>query len=87
MTYGKLSVSDVISFDKEIDKKELIVLAGSSEQRSEHPLGKAIVEYANNEKIPLLECNDFKMTTGKGVSAKVNNTQIFCGIDCSFTLW
>ena len=41
LTYGRLEVSDVISFDPALDEMELLSLAASAEAKSEHPLAKA----------------------------------------------
>lgn len=79
LTYGRLDVSDMISFDETISETDLLSLAASAETRSEHPLGKAIVEYAKSKKVPLLESNDFKMTAGKGILAEVGNHSLLCG--------
>ncbi len=79
LTYGKLSVSDVIVLRSDIDEKRLVSLAASAEQKSEHPLGKAIVEYVSKNNAELLKCGDFKMSAGKGISANVDGTTLFCG--------
>lgn len=79
LTYGKLSVSDVISFSSDIDERKLISLAASAEQKSEHPLGKAIVAYAEDNNIEYPECTEFKMSAGKGISAVVGTIQLHCG--------
>ena len=42
LTYGKLEVSDIISFEEGTDENALLSLAASAEAKSEHPLGKAI---------------------------------------------
>lgn len=42
LTYGKLEVSDIISFDKSISESELLTLTASAEARSEHPLSKLL---------------------------------------------
>ncbi len=39
LTYGRLEVSDVISFEETLDETALLSLAASAEVRSEHPLG------------------------------------------------
>ena len=46
LTYGRLEVSDITSFDPEIDEDTLLSLAASAEAKSEHPLGKALVAHA-----------------------------------------
>ena len=79
LTLGCLKVSDVISFDENTSKNELLSLAASAESKSEHPLGKAIVDYAKNENILLIDSSDFKMTVGKGIFANINDVKVLCG--------
>ena len=79
LTYGRLAVSDMISFDETISETDLLSLAASAEARSEHPLGKAIVAYARVKEVPLMESTAFKMTTGKGIFAEVDNRRLLCG--------
>ena len=79
LTYGRLDVSDMISFDETISETEMLSLAASAETRSEHPLGKAIVEYAKSKEVPLMESNSFNMITGKGIFAKVGSHSLLCG--------
>ena len=55
LTYGRLDVSDTISFDETISETDLLSLAASAEARSEHPLGKAITAYAKAKEVPLME--------------------------------
>lgn len=79
LTYGRLDVSDIISFDEEVGEAELLSLAASAEAKSEHPLGKAIVAYAKAKEVPLTESTAFRMTTGKGIFAEVDNRRLLCG--------
>ena len=79
LTYGRLDVSDIISFDENVSERELLTLAASAEARSEHPLGKAIVAYAAAEGVTLTEAEDFKMTAGKGILAEVSGRRLICG--------
>ena len=79
LTYGRLDVSDIISFDENDSERELLALAASAEARSEHPLGKAIVAYAAAEGVTLTEAEDFKMTAGKGILAEVSGRRLICG--------
>lgn len=79
LTYGKLQVSDVISFDGKIDSNYILRMAASAEAKSEHPLGKAIVNDAINKKIDMIPSSDFKMTTGKGIMAVVADRKMLCG--------
>lgn len=79
LTYGRLKVSDVLSFSPELSKDKLLYLAASAEAKSEHPLGKAIVAYARKNDLPLGESAAFKMTSGKGISAEVDGCKLLCG--------
>lgn len=79
LTYGSLEVSDVISFAEGMNENELLALVAAAEAKSEHPLGKAIVAYAKNKKLPLASSNSFKMTAGKGIYAEVEGKKLFCG--------
>lgn len=79
LTYGKLVVSDVISFDSRKDENQLLFLAASAEAKSEHPLGKAIAAYALQKSISLTETDSFHMMSGKGICAEVSGRELLCG--------
>lgn len=79
LTMGKLEVSDLISFSKEMNETELLILLASAESRSEHPLGKAIVAHAKEKDIPLRDVEEFRMEAGKGIYAKVSDRKLLCG--------
>lgn len=79
LTYGKLKVSDIISFDKNISENDLLSLSASAEARSEHPLARALVSYAKEKNIPLKSSASFRMQSGKGVCAVVSGIKLYCG--------
>ena len=79
LTLGKLEVSDVIPLDSSADERELLSLAASAEAKSEHPLGKAIVAYAKEQGVDVIESDSFKMMAGKGICAEVAGKQLLCG--------
>lgn len=79
LTYGRLDVSDIFSFEADLNEVSLLALAASVEAKSEHPLGKAIVSCAKKKGLPLAESSDFKMAAGKGVSAEVSGKRLLCG--------
>lgn len=62
-----------------VSEKELLLLAASLEQKSEHPLSLAIKQKAKEEKLKLLKVQDFISKTGSGVSGKINNENIYGG--------
>jgi len=73
LTFGKLEVSDTISFSKELDENELLTLIAAAESRSEHPLGKAIVAHAKVKNLVLKDVKGFRMEAGKGIYANVSD--------------
>ena len=79
LTYGSLTVSDIISFDESMPQAELLALAASVEARSEHPLGKAIVDHSRGKGLHLRSADNFTMTPGGGVSALIDGRVIMCG--------
>ena len=82
ITEGKPSVTDIISAEG-TDTNELLSTALSLEQRSEHPLSRAITEYALQTDIKSAECSDFAAIPGKGLTGIINGSQI-CGGNLSF---
>ena len=79
ITFGRPEVSDIAVFENSLTERELLVLAASEESHSEHPLGKAIVAFAQSEGLGLLPVEDFQMRAGKGISARVGGKKLLCG--------
>ena len=79
LTHGRLAVSDCISLTEQISDEEILSLAASVEVYSEHPLAKAIVAFAQNNKSELKEITDFNMQPGRGIGGKIGGEQIYCG--------
>ncbi len=61
------------------DENELLRLAATVEQASEHPLADAIVRSANDRKLVLSKVEDFDSPTGKGAAGKVDGKSILLG--------
>ena len=79
ITEGKPSVADVIAFNG-FEKRDMIRLAATLEKRSEHPLGQAIVDYAEIEKIPTSErIESFQNFEGRGVTAAIDGKPVAVG--------
>ena len=70
-----------VAFIKALRQDEETVLrrAASVEKNSEHPIAKAIVKEAENRKLALFGVEEFKSFSGFGVSAKIENKEIFGG--------
>jgi Cu+-exporting ATPase len=79
ITEGKPSVTDVAAFNG-FEKKEMIRLAATLEKRSEHPLGTAIVDYAEFQKISTSDNVDsFQNFEGRGVTAAIDGKTVAVG--------
>ena len=78
VTKGEPTVTDIIPFG-EISKSDLMKAASSLESKSEHPLGKAILQKAKEEKIEICEVTDFKAVPGNGLSANLGEKILFGG--------
>lgn len=79
LTYGKPKVVGVESFDETYSSDELLKLAALAEQRSEHPLGKAILAYYVDNGGQPEEIQEFSLSAGMGVKARVNEKNILAG--------
>lgn len=78
LTEGKPYVTDVIPTSR-IDETEIIRLAASAEQGSEHPLGEAIVREAKNRDISLEPVTFFSAVTGRGIEGKLDGIPLLIG--------
>jgi Cu+-exporting ATPase len=67
-----------------INADRLLALAASLESSSEHPLGAAIVNAANDKALSLHPVGDFRSLTGQGVTGRVDKTQVALGNDRLF---
>ena len=78
VTLGKPRVTGISTIEG-IDQDQLLKLAASVEQNSDHPLGTAIVDEAVKRNLPLLETDEFYSETGKGLTAKIDSDMILIG--------
>jgi Cu+-exporting ATPase len=78
LTAGKPRVTSLIP-NAGFDEQQLLALAASLEQNSEHPLARAIVSEANERNIKFEAVADFESTTGGGVSGRINGKRVLIG--------
>jgi len=78
LTEGKPTVESVVAVSGG-DETELIRLAASLEQGSEHPLGSAVVAAAKANNILLASVTDFQARTGLGISGRVEGKSVSAG--------
>jgi len=79
LTQGKPDVTDIVADNSSIDEEEILKLAASLEQYSEHPLAQAIVNKAKDKKIKLENIKNFKAIPGHGVEGIYKNKKIIVG--------
>lgn len=80
LTYGTPEVVTVASFCAEWTEQELYRLTAGAELRSEHPLGKAIVNcYKGQHSEEISQPDAFRMIPGQGVTARVDGLEILAG--------
>lgn len=79
ITEGKPVVTDVLVADSALSEAELLTLAASAEQGSEHPLGEAIVVAAKERQLPLAKGSDFSAIPGHGIRVTVNERVLLLG--------
>ena len=78
ITNGKPKVIDLIPAPG-FEREKLLRIAASAEKGSEHPLGDAIVAYAAEQGITLLDAQQFEALPGRGISAVVEGEAILLG--------
>jgi len=79
LTYGNLEVSDIVPLVDDISEEELQKIVTISELKSEHPIGKAIVNHSKNEGKKYDDPDTFEMIPGKGVKVEYDNSTILSG--------
>ncbi len=93
ITEGNHSVTDVVVGDdtgvradggmlegeQRDAEREVLRLAASAERGSEHPIGQAIIDYAEDQGIELAELSDFDSVPGKGIEAVIDDRTVYVG--------
>ena len=79
LTCGRLAVSDILPLGSSISEEKLLELAASAELKSEHPLAKAIISFAEEREMILTEPEVFRMMAGRGVYAELSGKKVLCG--------
>ncbi|MFP7731863.1 heavy metal translocating P-type ATPase [Priestia aryabhattai] len=77
LTEGKPAVSEVVSLAAE--ESQLLAITKTLEDYSNHPIARAIVDYTTEKKVRSLQGSNFKILTGKGVQATIQETVYYAG--------
>lgn len=78
VTNGLPVVTDIFEEDG-VTKERLLEVAASLESKSEHPLSKAIVEYASENGTEIFDVEDFKAVPGRGLQAGYSGDMLYGG--------
>ena len=78
LTYGKLKISKIYNYSS-YKENDLMRLAGSIEEKSTHPIGKAFVDYMTENKIEKIEVENIQNIAGYGIVGKIKNKKIILG--------
>jgi Zn2+/Cd2+-exporting ATPase len=78
LTEGRFQVTDLV-LEEAASEKELLMVCGSVEQQSNHPLAMAIVDRAKNTGAELREAAALQNLTGLGVKSGLNGEMVWLG--------
>ena len=78
ITCGEPTVTDLLPA-ADVTETELLTLAAALEGRSEHPLARAVLAYAEEKQLELPSVTDFTDLPGNGLTAKLEGKEIFGG--------
>lgn len=76
LTEGKFEVVRIKSVRPDLDENEIVRIATSLEQNSEHPIATGIISKAKELSIAVSPVNNFKAITGKGIEADIEGKNI-----------
>ena len=80
ITSGEPKVTDILPAEG-VSAEELLRLANTLERKSEHPLAKAILEYAKEQNVAAEEVADFQALPGNGLTARLDGKALCGGND------
>ncbi len=79
ITSGEPVVTDIIPADPSVSDNVLLKFAAAVEEKSEHPLARAIIRKAKEEKIEPEEVTDFSAVVGNGLKGVLRGNEIAAG--------
>ena len=79
LTKGELRVVEVRVLDDKFSEEEVLRYAASVERVSEHPIAKAIVDYAESQGVKLEEVSKFEVIAGVGIRGSVASREVYVG--------
>lgn len=78
ITQGKPSVTDILTA-KGVSEEHLLRIAAAAEKGSEHPLGQAIVQEAEDRGLEIPKADGFRALPGRGIEAYISGSAVLAG--------
>lgn len=79
ITYGQPVVTDIGIVNEAYGESDIIRIAASLENKSEHPLAEAIMTKAKSMNVDIEEIEDFDSITGMGIRARISGDRVMLG--------
>ena len=79
LTYGDMEVTDVVSLCDKNTAQELLAIAASVEEHSNHPLSQAIVNAAQNHQLPHIDHGEVEYVIAHGLRSSLNGHCLIMG--------
>jgi Cu2+-exporting ATPase len=79
LTVGEPKVVELATAGSPLPEAELLRLVASAEQASEHPLAQAVVAYARERGVPVIDPTGFEAIPGHGLRATVDSLMVLVG--------
>lgn len=78
ITEGKPKVVEILALEK-VTENEVLSLAASIDQHSEHPIARAVVAHAEERALRISDSEGYRAVTGQGAEAKIDGLDYFIG--------
>lgn len=79
LTYGDMEVTDVIPLSVNNNARDLLAMAASVEEHSNHPLSQAVVNAAKQHELPHIDHGEVEYVIAHGLKTTLNNEQLVMG--------
>ncbi|OBT15539.1 metal transporter [Vibrio sp. UCD-FRSSP16_10] len=79
LTYGDMEVTDVIPICANNNARDLLAIAASVEEHSNHPLSQAVVNAAKHNELPHIEHGEVEYVIAHGLKTTLNGTKLVMG--------
>jgi Cd2+/Zn2+-exporting ATPase len=86
LTFGRLRLMDILPLNG-IASDELLRVAAAAEKFSEHPIGRALVQAAEERSLPVVNPQSFEVLPGQGVRASLPEGEIILGRTAAMTAY